>query len=231
MVEGSEPPGSRPPAPKRQISLWALASLLCGVSFVCPIAAGLGIVLGLMALVDLNRHPHRTGKRLAVAGLLLSFLAVAGWGVAARWWNEHARRPMLHGPAAEIEAGLAGDVRGFLSGFQVAGTPADELEAAAFLNAVSRRYGRFLGSTQNREIRQDGPDALPNPRRMRILYVFTFESGPVDAEAEFIVMGDGGPALVLQFSWLVVRDDELGDLLFPASAVIEPNPAELPRGQ
>ncbi len=51
-----------------------------------------------------------------------------------------------------------------------------------------------------------------------------FESGPVEAEAEFIIMDGGG--LVLKFGWLVIRDDELADLVYPPTAKTRAERAE-----
>jgi hypothetical protein len=50
-----------------------------------------------------------------------------------------------------------------------------------------------------------------------VAYTFEFESGPVEAEARFVVWAQG-QGLVLKFAWLAFRDQEEGDLVYPASA-------------
>ena len=201
-----------PSSPTRQISLWALASLLCAIAFICPIAPLLSLVFALVGALDLRRHPHRRGKRLVIAGVIVSVLALGGWGVAARWWDVHARRPMLYGPTQAIAAGQDGDVAGFRDAFMSGSDRASEPQAVAFLDSVTERYGRLAGSSQ----RDDGAPPVSTQRRARIPYTFHFETGPVEAEAEFIIAADSG-GLVLRFAWVVIHDPVMGDLVYPAT--------------
>ena len=194
---------------KQQTSLWALASLLCAIAFICPIAPILSLVFALVGALDLRRHPHRRGKRLVVAGVIVSVLALCGWGVAARLWEVHARRPMLYGPVEAIAAGQNGDVAGFRVAFL---DQASEPEAAAFLDSVNERYGWLAGSSQ----RDDGAQPVSTVRRARIPYTFLFETGPVEAEAEFIIAAEHG-GFVLRFAWVVIHDPVMGDLVYPAT--------------
>lgn len=194
---------------KQQTSLWALASLLCAIAFICPIAPILSLVFALVGALDLRRHPHRRGKRLVAAGVIVSVLALCGWGVAARLWEVHARRPMLYGPVEAIAAGQNGDVAGFRDAFL---DQASEPEAAAFLDSVNERYGWLAGSSQ----RDDGAQPVSTVRRARIPYTFLFETGPVEAEAEFIIAAEHG-GFVLRFAWVVIHDPVMGDLVYPAT--------------
>ncbi|MHC4991415.1 MAG: DUF4190 domain-containing protein [Planctomycetota bacterium] len=199
------------PGPPSRTSLWALLSLLCGVAVFCPVTSVLGPLLGAVALVDIRRKPHRTGAKLAVTGIAVGLLATAGWAAAARWWHVNAREPMLRGPAEALAAGLGGDVAGFEAGFTA---PAGD--ARAFLDEVAGRYGRLTGSTQRPSFEETDP-AQADTRRPRVAYTFEFESGPVEAEAQFVVWAQG-EGLVLKFAWLAFRDHELGHLVYPASA-------------
>lgn len=200
-------------------SLWALGSLACSVCALCPIASLLGPLLGVWALVDLRRNPARKGRWMAVAAIVIGAASTAGWGAAARWWHVNVRMPMIRGPIDELGAGLSGDVAAFQAGFHGAGATADVAEARAFLAAVQGRYGRLLGSRQ----RDDGAAAGGNrvaAGQVEIPYTFQFENGPVDAQAQFILLADDAPGLVLRFGWLVLYDAELGDLVYPASAAV-----------
>ena len=199
----------------RRVSLWALLSLLCGVAVFCPVTSVLGPLLGVVALAEIRRKPHRTGTRLAVTGIVVGLLATAGWAATARWWHVNAREPMLRGPAEALAAGLGGDVAGFRAGFVAPATGGDG-EARAFLDEVAGRYGRLVGSTQRPRFAET-PPVQADTRRPRIAYMFEFESGPVEAEAEFVAWAQG-QGLVLKFAWLAFRDQELGHLVYPASA-------------
>ena len=203
-----------PGVPARQKSLWAIASLFCAVVIVCPVFSMIGLVLAAVAALDLRRHPNRTGKRLVVAALIMSVLGLGGQAMVARWWNVHARRPMLYGPVDAIVAGQGGDVAGFRAAFVNSGAgvdPESEQEAVVFLSAVAERYGRLLATAQ----REDAADSVNTRRRGVIPYTFFFESGSVDVDAEFVVSADDGSGLVLRFAWVVIRDQALGDLGYP----------------
>ncbi len=201
-----------PSSTTQQTSLWALASLLCAIAFICPIGPILSLVFALVGTIDLRRHPHRRGKRLVAAGVIVSVLALCGWGVAARLWEVHARRPMLYGPAEAIAAGQNGDVAGFRDAFRSGPDRTPEPEAVAFLDSVTERYGRLAGSSQ----RDDGAQPVSTQRRARIPYTFHFETGPVEAEAEFIIAAEHG-GFVLRFAWVVIHDPVMGDLVYPAT--------------
>jgi hypothetical protein len=192
-----------------------LLSFLCGVAVFCPVTSVLGPLLGVVALGEIRRRPHRTGTRLAVAGIAVGLLATAGWAATAWWWHLNARVPMLRGPAAALAAGLDGDLEAFRAVFVGQGAGADETRA--YLSEVGARYGRLAGSSQSPAGDEQAPGTPADTRHPRIAYTFQFESGPVEAEARFVVWAQQ-QGLVLKFAWLVLRNREAGDLVYPAAA-------------
>jgi Domain of unknown function (DUF4190) len=61
-----------------QSSNKAIASLVCGVLFLCAPASIAAIILGHLALVDIKRSANRmTGHGLAIAGLVMGYLGIA----------------------------------------------------------------------------------------------------------------------------------------------------------
>jgi hypothetical protein len=61
-----------------QSSNKAIASLVCGVLFLCAPASIAAIVLGHLALVDIKRSANRiTGHGMAVAGLVMGYVGIA----------------------------------------------------------------------------------------------------------------------------------------------------------
>jgi len=61
-----------------QSSNKALASLICGILFLCAPASIAAVVLGHLALVDIKRSAGRmTGQGLAIAGLVMGYLGIA----------------------------------------------------------------------------------------------------------------------------------------------------------
>jgi Domain of unknown function (DUF4190) len=56
----------------------AIASLVCGVLFLCAPASIAAIILGHLALVDIKRSPSRmAGQGMAMAGLVMGYLGIA----------------------------------------------------------------------------------------------------------------------------------------------------------
>ena len=61
-----------------QSSNKAIASLVCGVLFLCAPASIAAIILGHLALVDIKRSANRmTGHGLAIAGLVMGYFGIA----------------------------------------------------------------------------------------------------------------------------------------------------------
>lgn len=228
----TEPESRAPEAARRPLSLWAVASLLCSLAFLCAPAPVLGILTGLRALVELKARPELRGRRLALAGIGLGVVVTAAWVAAALWWNGAVRRPLLEGPADAIRAAYDGDLEAFEDAFARPGAPG---EARAFVQELRRRYGPFLGAQQA----VGGPDGGPSGEtaaggssaaagsgggtsggRSRIGYVLSFGGGRVQAEAEFVVWATG-EGFVGRFAWLGVRDPESGDLVYPLAAIAD----------
>ena len=67
------------PAPYRpQVSNGlAIASMVLGIVWVYWIGSILAVVFGHVALSQINRNPHYTGRGMAIAGLVLGYLGVA----------------------------------------------------------------------------------------------------------------------------------------------------------
>ncbi len=206
MVEASE---VRPvPVSGRPTSPWAAASIIVSLGFLCPLATLVGPLLGFRALVAIRADPRLGGRRLALAGIVLGLATAAGWAGFALWWHLQARRPMLQGPA--LAAALEGDLARFQADFSGPGRDASEVEAAAFAAALRQRYGRFISASPV------GGGPL-DPRGTPITYALRFERGQVDAEAEFVVWPRGSRAPAPGFGWIAIRDDALGDLVYPSS--------------
>ena len=115
---------------------------------------------------------------------------------------------------AEYELGgpvQGGDTAVFLAAFLGGADANAEGDAIEFISTVTDRYGELVASSQ----RDDGRE-VSTLRRAVILYEFQFETGPVDAEAEFVLSREDGSGLVLKFAWVVIRDPAAGDVGYPS---------------
>ena len=80
MDQQPSKPVQAPTADPMGTSVWAILALI--FAFVMPL---LGIIFGIIALVEIKNHPHLKGKGLAIAGIaippavLLFVILVIGW--------------------------------------------------------------------------------------------------------------------------------------------------------
>jgi hypothetical protein len=201
-------------SPRRERSLWAIASLVCSLAL-CPPLCVIGPLLGVVALIETARRPHRRGRPLAWTGIAVGLTVTAVWGGAAAWWNANVRRPMIAGPAPALTRGLAGDVAGFRAAF-VDGT-GSEAEARAFLDEVTRRWGLLLDVQQDPTRAEAIAFTDLDPDSQLIPYAFRFERALVGGDARFKLREPGRSGLVLRWSWIRLLDTERGDLAYPVA--------------
>jgi len=200
------------PSPVAEVtSPWAIASLMCSAVVVCPLATLLGPLLGLKAIAEIRARPGLKGIPLAVAGIALGLATTLLWIGAAIWLNVAVRQPILAGPEPELRAGFRGEIESFKAGF-VAEVP--DAIAIEFINELTRRYGPFLGIEQDSAASPPEADDLADPDEDFIVhYIMSFERGLLEAEAAFVPFKNMRP--VGKWRWIVIKDDELGDLRYP----------------
>ncbi|MCA9295718.1 MAG: DUF4190 domain-containing protein [Phycisphaerales bacterium] len=201
-----------PREPSRGMSPWAIAAALSCLSL-CFLP--LSPVLGWRALVDIRARPERTGRFVAWASIVFGILALTVMIYGGFWWYSNVRSMFLRGPEPALRKGFAGDVRGFVDGFDFEpSSNISEITAAHFLNELSTRYGALQSMAQDADAQSDVPFD-ERSQTMVLMYRLTFERADVLAEAE-LILRDPTRGWVRKWRRLVVRDPERGDLVFPA---------------
>ena len=109
----------------------AIASLVCGILGCIPILTGLlAIIFGIVGLKK-TRDPQVGGKGLAIVGLVLGVLSIAGWGLmgGGMYWG-YAKSQPARTVATQFATDLAS--QNFASAAALTdGVSAQELENAA----------------------------------------------------------------------------------------------------
>ncbi len=70
-----------PVAPTEPLAIWSFVLSLLGVLGVCcgPIPLVAGVICGHLALPKFRARPDLQGRGLAIAGLVIGYIAIAGW--------------------------------------------------------------------------------------------------------------------------------------------------------
>lgn len=200
-------PSAGTPAVRRRppLSTWSILSMVASLG-VCPLVTILAIPLGLVGLRDVRTN-GKSGRRLCWTAIVIAVVVTPLTSLFMIWWNGEVRIPLMNGPVAPIQAGMAGDMEGFKNGFSpsvVAATP--EMDAGRFLATLRGDYG-LLESVRQDTTRE--PVYAADGWSVRVPYVFEFQYGTVPGEANFVMMGPGpnGNQMVFRFSWVLVGDD------------------------
>jgi hypothetical protein len=183
---------------------------MCSLAVFCPLVTLLSVLFGVRALVEIKARPDRTGRRLALAAIIIGSLVTLLWLVGVWWWNANVRWQMLHGPQKALQAGLAGDLASFQAAFR---KPSDDQQARAFLTAFADRYGQLLSC----DLDPSRPsDEVTASRGMpRIPYVLRCARGEFPALARFIIVDNGQSPLILKWDWIRILDPQHDDLAYP----------------
>jgi hypothetical protein len=211
-----EPTSIQPPKPPVRTTPWADLSLFCSLGVFCPVFTALGPILGVKALAEIRSKPGTTGTGIAGLGIGIGLLATLLWIGAGLWWNSNVRKPIITGPAAELTAGLHGDIGAFKAGFHGEGATVDDAVAAAFLAELAGRYGMMLRAVQSET--RETPDTAWGAINPIVPYDVQFEGAFVAAEAEFVIYADDEPGIIAKWRWIIISDPELGDLAYPPNA-------------
>ncbi len=215
-------PGGPAPVVRGGRSPWASAALMCSFLILCPPFAIVAPVLALMAMRDLRRHPHRTGRRHIRIALGISVVTFAIYGGVAWWWNVNVRQPLLDGPIVALQAGLRGDYDLVRAEFHGPAAELTDEQLGSFFEPLRRRYGRLTMITQDdRPARTGLSDADAGTLERGIVrapYRLHFEGVTLDADAVFVQAAGGDLPMTLRWGSIAVFDPVEGDLYLPPGA-------------
>lgn len=200
----------------------AIASLVCGLVFCCPITSLLAPVLGIAHFVAAAGKPWVRGAGLAIGGILLGLVMSGGWAFVS-WSTYKLFEQTIRLPEEALAALSANDVAGFRSHWS--GLPEGsegDAEIAAFRQDLDARYGAFA-SLQFDEATDPPPPAGGRSFSLPLLMTFTSSDGGSVQVPVVVTFMPSQVALELKLVSFEFIDAERGNLVFPG-----PEPAAEP---
>ncbi len=199
------------PAAAKKTSGLAITSLIFSLIVCCPVATIIGPLLGIGALVRIGGNPALKGKGLAFAAIIMGIAFSAAQGLGGYSMYKNIIEPMYVGPRDALASGFAGDIAGFKGHFYGAGATASDEQAAAFIEQLRQRYGKFVASSLNQQTQPQGGPV------MEFDYFLSFANTTVEAEAQIIFADEKTGVWPKALGYITVFDPDLGDLTFPPS--------------
>jgi len=196
-----------------KISPWAILSAVLAVGL-CPLVTVAAIPAGLWALRDCRRG--RRGRRLAIAAIGVSVIFTPLTSLAAWWWNDHVRIPLLEGPAEIFAEGQRGHASAFA---QAAGRPANDASAGVFLKRLTEAVGVMKSSRLAEPGSDDHAPEIPEDLvgwAMWVPYDAMFDQGAAMVWARFRLTDASG--WTTRFDAFRVDLEEGAPLIWPPAA-------------
>ena len=188
------PPPPSYGSPKKGMAITSLVLGIIGVPTVGCLGVGAiaGIILGILALMKANRSPAEYGgKGMAIAGIVLSGLAIPCGGI----WAAIAIPSLLRARVSANEAGTIGDIRTVISGQAMYQS---QTGSYGTLECLARPGGCIPG--YNGPTFLDTSLAAAGPKNG---YMRTFHAGP-PATAESSPTGMAAPGGLMSFAYVAV---------------------------
>ena len=189
---------------------WAIASLVFGCVACIPFLSFIAPVLGIWALISLQRKPGMRGHLMAMFGITSGLICSAFWLALV----VGVRAPLLAGPVPALQAAATQDIQAFRSNTAGNAAEASDDDIRQFLAAVDDRYGTLLACRTDPD--RDPTGAPWEETGMLIPYQMIFEDGAVAAWVRVEIHG-----LAAQFTQITLVDPALGDLSIPEESESE----------
>lgn len=179
-------------AQERPLSGTAVASLVFGLLLCIPGAGIPGAALGAIGFATTGADGSRRGRGLAVAGLVLSVVGIAGWAIAAvsakQLWDTAVAPTMaviFKGPEQTLTAAFADDQTAFEADWMPGQAPT-EVQRKAFAEGVTLVLGKFQSASVDETGGPPPTDAMgPGGDAFELPFVFRFENGSVTTLVRF----------------------------------------------
>lgn len=205
-----------------RMSGMSIAALLCSVIFCCPCTTVPGLLLGIIAAIKTSTNPMLRGRGLAIVAIVIALAGTAVQIGGYQWVNENIAKPIETGPDAAFVAGAGGDAAAFKADCYGAAAQASDAEVIAFFQALESRYGAYQSMTLDEVAMGERASEMMGQTAPMYPYDVQFANATVDIDvvAAFVDPVSGEWLGGTKFGTITVRDETLGDLIFPATAAI-----------
>ena len=212
---------------KKKINPRSLVAVLSAIGF-CPLFTIAAILFGIRALVDIKAKGDTRGVRLAWFAILFGSLVTGLWGGGMYWWDVNVRSQIELGPVNALSYGQGG-TKTFTHVDSMFIVPATKEESAMFFSSLVKRYGGLLTGNLDQEVQEAGVDGdklflgmVPIEAELDYILQFTNQKD-VRLTAKYVLFETIGDESEYKnkFAWFIIKDEELGNLVYPPNTVIE----------
>ena len=192
----------------------AIASLVCGLVFCCPITSLLAPVLGIAHFVAAAGKPWVRGAGLAIGGILLGLVMSGGW-VFLGWSTYKLFEQAMRLPKEALAALSANDVAEFRARWSgLAEGSVGDAQIVAFRQDLEARYGTFE-SMQIDEAAEPPPPAGQPGFSLPFVASFSGSDGSPVKIPVIVTFIPSQVALELKILTIEFVDAEFGNVVFP----------------
>ncbi len=193
----------------------ATASLICSLIVCCPVVTLIGVILGIVALLQM-RGKQIAGRGFALAGIVIGIVTTVLTSLGIAFLVHAAMEVLDQTPklvTTAIQSGIQGDTEAFRAEFSYDAVAANDEEVTSFIATLTSRYGKFDEAVIDMRAMQGGQQSSEGQAEMPLQLVF--ETQTISSTVVIDIAKGKESWVDVKIQCLLIHDSEKGDLAFP----------------
>jgi hypothetical protein len=196
----------------------ATVSLICSLIVCCPIVTLIGVILGIVALVQM-RGKQIAGRGLALAGIIIGIVTTVLISLGIAFLVNAAMEVLDQTPklvTTAIQSGIQGDMEAFRAEFTYDAAAANDEEVTSFIATLTSRYGKFDEAVVDIAAIQGGNES--SNAQAEIPLQLVFETQTISSTVVIDIAQGEESWIDIKIQCLLIHDSDNGDLAFPLAS-------------